>query len=161
MDVSALENLTNLTFLKMPANIKDLEPLRNLTNLTTLNLQGGYSSRDTGGFRSLEPLRGLRQLSSLYIASQTAMDLSPLGDLTNLQTLSFVLVVSSSDTFLDLTPLGKLTKLTSLEISNVCRVGSLEPLRGLTELKTFTFSIWGMDKLDLSPVAHVPTVNIQ
>ena len=166
-DIQGLSNLTKLTHLDIPCGIKDLMPLSNLTNLQFLSVQngGGISGSDT----SLEPLRSLTDLTELALSLDTyqdheiTVDLSPLADLTNLQTLSVSAQNSSWDppipSLSNLSALANLKDLRTLEL-RFSNVTDISPLRELTNLQSVSIYDSGRYTVsDWSPVEHVPVVN--
>lgn len=103
---SVLGNLTNLTNLHLASsNISDLSPLSRLTNLTYLSLGGNKIS-------DLSPLRGLTKLQVLILDNNNISDVSALGNLTNLTALNL-----GYNSISDLSPLGNLTNLQDLDLA--------------------------------------------
>ena len=104
-----------------------------LKTLTVLKLQsdpeGGHQISD------LRPLQGLGSLRHLDLGNNLIKDLSPLGSLKNLSTLS----LRGNRFELDLKPLSSLNKLISLDLSWV-RYRSIQPLLGLTRLQSLGIS---------------------
>ena len=166
-DIQGLSGLTKLTHLDIPCGIKDLTPLSSLTDLQFLSARngGGISGSDT----SLEPLRSLTDLTELALSLDTyqdheiTVDLSPLADLTNLQTLSISAQNSSWDppipSLSNLSALANLKDLRTLEL-RFSNVTDISPLRELTNLQSVSIYDSGRYTVsDWSPVEHVPVVN--
>ncbi len=133
-DLTALSNLTKLTDLQLNVAVASLDGLENLTALRTMRMYGASGSTYT----DVDALAGLTELVELHLPyrkydyenSLPPLDLSGLRDLTKLQTLEVNVPVS-------LEPLRGLTELRSLRIQNNgvnSTVLSLEPLAGLTKL---------------------------
>ena len=93
-----------------------------LWNLTELTLDGDV--------RDLSQLSALIGLKKLTVGSIPAMDLSPLAELPQLETLILSGRTLSAD---QLTAVGQLTELKALDISS-CAVQNITPLSGLTGL---------------------------
>ena len=108
-DLSPLNGLTNIKTLKVTnANLTNLSPLENLTNLKLLSL-AGCSSLDSGDFSTaLEPISKL-EIQSLDLSGTKLNDLTVLAGLTKLETLKL-----DNSTAINITPLGKLKALKSL-----------------------------------------------
>ena len=105
-NVSALENLTNLTFLDLGINwlLSNVSALENLTNLTFLNLRGNRIS-------DVSPLKNLTKLIELDIQLNRLSDVSPLKNLTNLRFLDL-----RDNQISDASPLSALVNLTHLNL---------------------------------------------
>lgn len=207
-DISALSGMTKLTTLSMQVgDVKDLSPISGLTSLTELQLYGNYQITDlrflsgltklrtvrldpysrngAAVLTSLEGLENLTELRELRIYSEGNLtDVEPLANLTKLTALSlpYKNYSDGEPPALDLSGLSGLTKLQELEINS--SVVSLEPLRGLTDLRSLRINgdwqnpvdnlepLSGLEKLnslqvyyvrpgtDQSPVAHVKDLNI-
>ena len=86
-DLSAFSGLTRLTDLELSlsVNATDITPLGNLSDLRSLYLHT-ESDRLHPGLKDIGPLSKLQDLQSLTINSRSITDLSPLRELTNLQT---------------------------------------------------------------------------
>lgn len=134
-DLSPLAELTRLNYLRLDiGNVEDFSPLSGLTaltELTGLRLRAGVASLD-----GLENLTALRTLQ-MYGSGSTYTDVDALAGLTGLVELDL-----SSRRYdyslppVDISGLKNLTKLQTLVIDS--DMASLEPLRGLTELR----SLW-------------------
>lgn len=151
-DLSSLEEALTLEELTLQGPFKSLPSLGKLKNLKTLTLTDGCTSlEDIGG------LRGLDELKSLTLNITKDMDLSPLRELTSLETLhirngayesckldidSAVLVPLKAlkdlgivgVRALDLEPVGTLPELESLYLGG-CHSADFNPLLSLTNLK--------------------------
>lgn len=207
-DIGALSGMTKLTTLNLEiGDVKDLSPISGLTGLTELQLYGNYQVTDlrflsgltklrtvrlnpysgngAAVLTSLEGLENLTELRELRIYSAGNLtDVAPLANLTKLTALSLPYrnYSDGEPPALELSGLSGLTKLQELEINS--SVVSLEPLRGLTDLRSLRISgdwqnpvdnlepLSGLEKLnslqvyyvragtDQSPVAHVKDLNI-
>ncbi len=211
-DISALANMPKLTSLSLSlGDVQDLSPLQNLTKLTELYLYGNFTAKDftflqnavklqtlnfnpyndgsqigLDSFRGLEKLTELRDLGIYCVASDSCTSTAPLAGLTKLTTLVLPYNYNYDDkTYaIDLSGLSGLTKLQDLTVNG--RAASLEPLRGLTGLRSlrmYNAADWqhplqslevfsGLENLrslniglvaegtDTSPVSHVTDLNI-
>ncbi len=208
-DISALSGLAKLTNLSIElGDVKDLSPVSGLTSLTDLQIYGNFSCSD------LQFLSGLTKLRTLQIIPNSGEGATPLTSLKGLENLTELreLHVNGPGNLTDVEPLANLTKLTALSLpyrdysvneppaldlsglSGLTKlqtlgvnssVVSLEPLRGLTDLRSLQINAdWqnpvesleplsGLEKLsslyvyplrkgaDQSPVAHVKNLEIQ
>ena len=139
VDVSALANLTNLTSLYLNENnIVDVSALANLTNLTSLYL-------NENNIVDVSALANLTNLTSLYLARNNIRDISVLARLTKLTELNL-----SSNNIRDVSALARLTKLTYLGLAwnNIRDISVLARLTKLTELNLSSNEI-----SDFSPIA--------
>lgn len=113
---------------------KDFTPFQNMTKLQRLQIyNGGSQGRGPESFRGLEKLTNLRELYLNGAAGANLRDTSPLASLTKLTTLN----LSGSyeeGAALDLSGISVLTSLQELRVEG--KIVSLEPLRGLTSLRT-------------------------
>ena len=161
VDLSGLSGMTGLqTLMLSGGNVASLEPLRGLTNLTELDINLGNQDET---FPSLEPLSGLTKLTRLNIPVSTSIkDLSPLGNLTNLQELW---LYGRGDYYenviTDISPLANLTNLRSLRIYYARGLTDISPLQNLTNLQEVDISTNDDAIIDTAPVAHVPSVSIR
>ena len=122
VDISLLSELTSLTKLELSGNsIVDISSLSELTSLTKLELS-------SNSIVDISPLSELTSLAYLYLNQNSIVDISPLSNLTNLTVLELVI-----NTIVDISPLSNLTNLTKLGLSGNSIVG-LSPLSGLTNL---------------------------
>jgi hypothetical protein len=108
-DLSPLRDHTTIKTLKVTnAELTDLAPLENLTNLKLLSL-AGCASLDSDDFSiALDPISKL-EIESLDLSGTKLNNLSVLTGLTKLETLKL-----DNSTAIDITPLGKLKTLKSL-----------------------------------------------
>ena len=208
-DLQFLSGLAKLTNLSLElGDVKDLSPVSGLTSLTDLQIYGNFSCSDLQflsgltklrtlqirpnngeGATALTSLKGLENLTELRELHVNGLgnltDVEPLANLIKLTTLSLPYRDYSVNEppALDLSGLSGLTKLQTLGVNS--SVVSLEPLRGLTDLRSLQINAdWqnpvesleplsGLEKLsslsvyplrkgaDQSPVAHVKDLNIQ
>lgn len=208
-DLQFLSGLAKLTNLSIElGDVKDLSPVSGLTSLTDLQIYGNFSCSD------LQFLSGLTKLRTLRINPNNGEGATPLTSLKGLENLTELreLHVNGPGNLTDVEPLANLTKLTALSLpyrdysvneppaldlsglSGLTKlqtlgvnssVVSLEPLRGLTDLRSLQINAdWqnpvesleplsGLEKLsslyvyplrkgaDQSPVAHVKNLEIQ
>jgi len=208
-DLQFLSGLAKLTNLSLElGDVKDLSPVSGLTSLTDLQIYGNFSCSD------LQFLSGLTKLRTLQIRPNNGEGATPLTSLKGLENLTELreLHVNGLGNLTDVEPLANLTKLTALSLpyrdysvneppaldlsglSGLTKlqtlgvnssVVSLEPLRGLTDLRSLQINAdWqnpvesleplsGLEKLSSlsvyplrkgaaqSPVAHVKDLNIQ
>ena len=136
-DLTALSGLTKLTSLQLNVGVASLDGLENLTALRTLQMYGSGST-----YTDVDALAGLTELVELNLPYRRhdyplpPVDISGLKNLTNLQTLTVSTGVDS------LEPLRGLTELRSLQIQandSDAPALSLEPLSGLTKLTDLQF----------------------
>ncbi len=186
-DLSPVSGLTSLTDLQLYGNFScsDLQFLSGLTKLRTLQIRPNNGEGATP-LTSLKGLENLTELRELHVNGPGNLtDVEPLANLTNLTTLSLPYRDYSVNEppALDLSGLSGLTRLQTLGVNS--SVVSLEPLRGLTDLRSLQINAdWqnpvesleplsGLEKLsslyvyplrkgaDQSPVAHVKNLEIQ
>lgn len=134
-DLSFLRGMTELRTLEMGGSYRegapvldDLTALSGLTKLTDLQLMVPVASLD-----GLENLTALRTLQ-MYGSGSTYTDVDALAGLTSLTVLRLPMH-GGKNTF-QINGLAGLTNLTELDME--CSVESLEPLRGLTNLRTLS-----------------------
>ncbi len=134
-DLSFLRGMTELRTLEISGSyresapvLNDLTDLSNLTKLTDLRLNAAVASLD-----GLENLTALRTLQ-MYGSGSTYTDVDALAGLTSLTVLRLPMH-GGKNTF-QINGLAGLTNLTELDME--CSVESLEPLRGLTNLRTLS-----------------------
>ena len=134
-DLSFLRGMTELRTLEMGGSYRegapvldDLTALSGLTKLTDLQLMVPVASLD-----GLENLTALRTLQ-MYGSGSTYTDVDALAGLTSLTVLRLPMH-GEKNTF-QINGLAGLTNLTELDME--CSVESLEPLRGLTNLRTLS-----------------------
>ena len=108
----------------------DLSDLSGLTKLTSLQVNVGVAS--LGGLENLTSLRDLR----LYGSGSTYTDVDALANMAELVSLDLPYRRNSNENPLPPVDLGGLKNLTKLQELRVYDTDSLEPLRGLTGLRT-------------------------
>ena len=159
-DLTALSGLTKLTGLRLRAGVASLDGLENLTALRTLRMYGsGSTYTDVDALAGLTGLVELDLPSRRYDYSLPPVDISGLKNLTNLQTLTVSTDVAS------LEPLRGLTELRSLWIQSNdsdAPALSLEPLSGLTKLTDLQFygRVQNGDLSGLSGLAELRALQI-
>lgn len=144
-DLTPLTNLTKLTELRInTTGLRSFAGLENLTSLTTLSINGSDAV-----YTDLTPLAGLTKLESLSLPSRNYQydeanpcDISGLAGMTKLKDLNFYQNIK------DLSPLANLTGLQSLYIKIGVHNTDLTPLSSLTGLKTLTLSEGSVDYYD-------------
>ena len=139
-DFTWVSGLTELRFLQLTgdnATYSNLDGLENLTKLESLRLP--MRSMNQGTYE-IDALAGLTSLVSLNLCSHVK-DLTPLEDLTNLETLSIENGGYIEGGFSSLEPLKNLTNLTRLGL--YMETADLSPLAGLTKLQSFTLYAQG------------------
>ncbi|WP_300138050.1 protein kinase [uncultured Oscillibacter sp.] len=127
-DLEDLQYMVNLTYLNLEGNnaVTDISAVANMPYLENLRLRGT-------SVQDLSPLSGLEELRELQFGDavwDTAVDLTPLATLTNLDYLS--LPASMAPT--DLSPLGELTNLTGLSFDGSSNNGWITDLTWLSDL---------------------------
>ncbi len=145
-DYSALNELTNLTFLNFNyAGISDLSMVKNLKNLDTIWLQENQIS-------DLTPLKGLTKLRTLDLKQNKVSDISPLKEVKELS-----YVVLEGNEISDISPLKALSK---LEVANLNenKISDVSPLEGLTRLDYITLK--GNRVVDVTPLKNIRQVNL-
>ena len=147
-DISAVANMPYLENLRLRGtSVQDLSPLSGLEELR--ELQFGDAVWDTAV--DLTPLATLTNLDYLSLpASMAPTDLSPLGELTNLTGLSFDGSSSNNGWIIDLSWLSKLSKIDHLYL----QVGELTSLKGLEGATSLTeLNLYGPMRItDLTPL---------
>jgi internalin A len=122
--------------------INDLSGLEKCKKLTFLFVSGSISD--------LSPLAQLTGLQTVTIKGGKIRDLKPLAGLSNLEYLDL-----SNNQVADLSPLANLKKLKSLQLSNN-QVKDLSPLSGLTQLETLHLD--ANQIADLKPLAGLKSL---
>ncbi|MBC1388549.1 internalin [Listeria innocua] len=145
-DISGMENLTNLDYLRLNNNqISDISPLANLTNLSYLDLYNNQIS-------DISPLANLANLSYLDLYNNQISDISPLANLTNLSGLRL-----NSNQISDVSPLSNLTKLNLLPLDDN-QISDVSPLANLTNLSNLTLD--NNQISDVSPLSNSTNLRI-
>ena len=111
----------------------ETEPLKAFEKLKSSDVLALYGGGEDG-LSDLSPLSDLTGLQTLVLFNHRISDLRPLENLTNLQTLRL-----EANRIRDITPLGKLHKLQSLQITDN-QISDLRPLSELTQLETLWLS---------------------
>ena len=138
-DLTALGVLYNLQYLDVSFNkVEDISVLANLPNLVHLDLAHNYNINDISSLADLTHLEFL-DLASTYIDNISA--------LTNLKNLKFLNLDGVELINGDISPLADLTKLETL---SVYRIHSLAPLANLTNLKSLYVGICTSEDEDIS-----------
>jgi len=167
-DISPLNNLTKLTYLNLSSawgyelvnlnkltNLKelmikvvDLYHIENLTNLEYLFAQ--YMSIIDNDIRSLGKLTKLKilNLSNRSFIFNDNIDLTPLGNLTNLKTLTMNLIVTNEN----IVVLEKLVNLKRLYLEEN-RIGNISSLRNLVKMKEL--SLENNTVRDVTPLGNL------
>jgi beta-lactamase regulating signal transducer with metallopeptidase domain/Leucine-rich repeat (LRR) protein len=162
-DLGPLAELTEMRGLDLKGcrGVSDLGPLAGLTNLESLNLSGCTNVQDVsplahlgklrflamsaGEARDISALGSLTELRSLSLGCGSVQDVSPLAHLGKLRFLSI-----SGDGVRDVSALGSLTELRSLRLGRTRNLSDLSPLAGLDNLAA----------LDLSAVRGDPDLSV-
>lgn len=154
-DLGPLKELTGLRELSLNDNkIKDISALENLTELTMLYMNGVYTGPydapdDSGNaISNIEPLRNLKKLTKLHLQDLVYIeDLSPLAELTNLESL-----ILRGNRISNIEPLRNLTKLEVLYLykNNVSDISALE---NMTEMGELNFAVNKVK--DISPLKNL------
>jgi internalin A len=180
VDISALAELRNLTYLKIQSRsiIEDLSPIATLDNLTTLELSIDRAWTYDPPLDIL-PLESLRNLTSLTIISDdfkslnislspklvslsitvekgpVTFDLGSLVDCTNLKELKLKCAIKGTDTF------SALTRLQSLDLSDndIIDISHLSKCKNISILNLGNNSI--SDITSLSSLPNLDTLNLQ
>ena len=132
-DLSALSGLTKLTSLQLNVPVASLHGLENLTALRTIRMYGGGSGDSGSTYTDVDALANLTELTELYLPYRSYNYDNPRPPI-------------------DLSGLINLTKLQELQVYDPM---SLEPLRGLTELRTLRIQANNSDlpNLSLTPLS--------
>jgi Leucine-rich repeat (LRR) protein len=119
-------------------------------NITSLVIRGDYEDEDWNRpytvLTDISPLAELTNLQSLGLPNNHITDLTPLAGLTNLRTLYL-----QDNRIADLTPLAGLTNLRTLYLQNNRIITDITPLAGLTNLRVLWLS--NNQITDLTPLA--------
>lgn len=125
-DISALQNLRNLTNLDLSGNqISDVNPLKNLTSLEKLDLS-------TNKVSNLNDIKGLTNLTSLDLFGDPITDISSLRSLLNLTNLNLGKTHIS-----EISALNGLVNLTNLDLqgNEISDISALKDLVNLINLE--------------------------
>ncbi len=143
--IQFLTNLNNLyAFSKEQNYTLDLSAIRGLKNLTSLNLN--YYVTTTS---DLVHLSGLNSLTNLSLSTYKVRDLTPIGNIPNLEELTLTIGVD-----LKMKPLNNLKKLHTLYVHN----NSMTNLNNYSELNIpnlTTLSIAGCKLNDINGIANM------
>lgn len=163
-DLTPLSGLTKLQELRLGVDgIADFDWAQNLTELRELTFWGNEATyTDLDGLKKLTKLQSLTLPYPAIVGNEELdpepYDIQGLAGLTELTHLQMYAGVK------DLSPLANLTKLQTLYIYNGTTKPSdtsLEPMRNLTELREFYFYAYGENvSVDLSPLAGLAKLNI-
>ena len=161
-DLQFISGLTQLKTLKLHFDgTLSLRGIEGLTALETVTLM--YHNGDDAFCVDIEALSGLTNLKELTLCiDDRVLDLSPLTPLKNLRALTLFCQGSdwAKPSLTDLTPIGQLTELQSLALYER-NITDISPLRDLTNLQNLLITEYGVQKItDWSPVDHVPSVTI-
>jgi internalin A len=129
--------LAQLTIVSSTTPVNDIAGLEKCKKLTFLFISGSVGD--------LTPLAQLTNLQTVTIKGGKIRDLKPLAGLSNLEYLDV-----SNNQIADLGPLAKLTKLKTLQVSNN-QIQDLSPLASLTAMETLHLD--GNQIVDLKPLA--------
>ncbi len=142
VDISFLENLSNLTTLNMGANgYLDLTVLSGLSKLTTLYLPDASVT-------DISFINGLNELIELNLINNQIEDITPLSDLTKLEYADL-----SNNLINDITPLSNLSSLNNLTLRNN-KISNISALSNLTKLRLIDFGYNYVN--DISPLTNLP-----
>ena len=141
-DLKYFANLKKLTIWR--SDVRDLSPLYSLTGLCELDFVQGY--QDVTQFAGLTQLTGLN-----FMCFYQDIDLSPIAELTNLESFGVQNAYAEYDQIIDLKPLLGLTKLKNLSISG--NFSDLSPLSQLTSLETLWIDSENI--VDISPISSL------
>ena len=163
-DLTPLSGLTKLQELRLGVDgIADFDWAQNLTELRELTFWGNEATyTDLDGLKKLTKLQSLTLPYPAIVGNEELdpepYDIQGLAGLTELTHLQMYAGVK------DLSPLANLTKLQTLYIYNGTTKPSdtsLEPVRNLTELREFYFYAYGENvSVDLSPLAELTKLNV-
>ena len=163
-DLTPLSGLTQLQELGLSVNgISDFDWAQNLTELRELSCWGNEATyTDLDGLKNLTKLQSLA-LPYPNIVGNEELDPEPY-DIQGLAGLTELTYLQMYAGVKDLSPLANLTKLQTLYIYNGTTKPadtSLEPVRNLTELREFYFYAYGENvSVDLSPLAGLTKLNV-
>ena len=159
-DLQFISGLTQLKTLELHFDgTLSLRGIEGLTALETVTLM--YHNGDDAFCVDIEALSGLTNLKELTLCiDHRVLDLSPLVPLQDLRALTLFCQGSdwAKPSLTDLTPVGQLSNLQSLALYER-NITDISPLRNLTNLQNLLVTEYGSQKItDWSPVDHVPNV---
>ena len=159
-DLQFISNLTQLKTLELHFDgTLSLRGIEGLTALETVTLM--YHNGDDAFCVDIEAISGLTNLKELTLCiDHRVLDLSPLVPLQDLRALTLFCQGSdwAKPSLTDLTPIGQLSNLQSLALYER-NITDISPLRNLTNLQNLLVTEYGSQKItDWSPVDHVPNV---
>ena len=159
-DLQFISGLTQLKTLELHFDgTLSLRGIEDLTTLETVTLM--YHNGDDAFCVDIEALSGLTNLKELTLCiDHRVLDLSPLVPLQDLRALTLFCQGSdwAKPSLTDLTPVGQLSNLQSLALYER-NITDISPLRNLTNLQNLLVTEYGSQKItDWSPVDHVPNV---
>ena len=163
-DLTPLSGLTQLQELRLGVDgIADFDWAQNLTELRELTFWGNEATyTDLDGLKNLTKLQSLTLPYPAIVGNEELdpepYDIQGLAGLTELTHLQMYAGIK------DLSPLANLTKLQTLYIYNGTTKPadtSLEPVRNLPELREFYFCTYGENvSVDLSPLSGLTKLNV-
>lgn len=139
-DISSLSSLANLNIFDLRENmiIEDFSPVNTLSNLRELN--AGY-------IKNIPSLTGLKGLKKIALSTK-----APIDELSGLSSLEEMYIYFPYNEAIDLTPLGKLANLTSLSIEKGV-IADISPINKLSNLENL--SLHQNKISDLAPIASL------
>ncbi|OGO91039.1 MAG: hypothetical protein A2Y17_11820 [Clostridiales bacterium GWF2_38_85] len=149
-NLKAIKTMTNLKHLSIGGtSVKDISAIAELTNIEYLNIQ-------SLGIDDISVLENLTKLKSLYMSENNITDISAISGLVNLETLVLdnnysTVAIETSDT-----SVADTSDDTSTVTEKIVPI-SLDPIKGLTALKTLSLGSMGLT--DISAVSEL--VNLE
>eukprot|EP01134_Creolimax_fragrantissima_P005258 CFRG5258T1 len=130
-DITPIANLTALTYLDLSSStyILEIGTIRHLTNLEYLNLSGNRHAVSEIG-----PLRSLILLRTLYLTMCKVQDISAIGEMKDLESLSLAFCMRITD----IRPLAYLSALRRLDLDFCRGIVDLSALRNLPNLESLS-----------------------
>lgn len=162
-DLTPIQGLRNITTLSIGgAQVSDLSPINNFRALRVLNLDGSPKATDLSPLRDIDTLEELRiggrqvpglpvlrHLKILYLTDSEPVDLSPIGELGQLEKLYIYGPIR-----LNLAPLRRLTRLSDLSLMEIGDLNSLmqvEDIAAIGELHALRrLALWQVLLTNLS-----------